>query len=249
MEPTHVVDPTDIALALNDFQLSIGTIDGRNKRPCPSCKKEFKVERLGEHVKKHHPEFWDALFTVETLEASIKNEELVKCTIAEGDHDQKFLICLACDSIRTTNRDHFKKNGKIHSDQHYEMATKMIAKKKGIAYQPKYKTDLETALALLDKYRRHRAECTRDHGDAINAISEMEDAQAELLKTKQELAETTKLLDKSVKISIYQKQLLANIYAGITNVSNGLPYTTGGFEKTVAALIALQKSAREGIVM
>ena len=248
MEPTHVVDPHDIAIALNDFEPSIGTLSGKSKRACPSCKKEFKVERLGEHVKKAHPEFWNALFTIETLEASIKNEDLVKCSIAEDDHDQKFLICLACDSIRTTNRDHFKKNGKIHSDQHYEMATKMIAKMKGVAYLPKYKTDLETALGLLEKYKRQRAECTRDHGDTINAISEMEEAQLELLKTKKELAEMTQLADKSIKTSAYQKKLFDVIYTGIKNVANNLPHSDS-FGKTLEALIAIQKAAREGIVM
>lgn len=248
MEPTHILDPHDVALALTDFQPSIGTIDGKNKRACPSCKKEFKVERLGEHVKKHHPEFWDALFTVETLEASIKNEDLVKCSIAEDDHDQKFLICLACDSIRTTNRDHFKKNGKTHANQHYEMATKMIAKKKGVAYLPKYKTDLETALTMLDKYKRYHHDCLRDHEDVTCAILDKEELQMELIKTKKELDDVTRIAQRHVKTLNYQRLLFKQIYESIRTTANLMP-NTPNFEKLIKGMGVIMEAANEGANM
>jgi hypothetical protein len=171
----HLVDPTQIVE--NDFVLTAGTTMGVRTRPCPCCKKTYKVERLGEHVKKYHKDFWLALFTVGTLQASIEDKALVKCTIAENDHDQKFLICLACDSIRTTDRDHFKKNGEVHSNQHYEACTKMIAEKQGVAYVPKSKTDMEKILAQLDKYKRKAALCDRDHSDLGALICDKEDAE------------------------------------------------------------------------
>ena len=176
----HIIDPTTIVE--NEFILSTETVSGKKTRACPVCQKFYKVERLGEHVKKYHPAFWDALFTVDTLQASIDTKTLVACKVAEKDHDQAFLICLACDSIRTTDRNHFEKNGEAHSNQHYDMAMKMIAKKKGTTYVPKAKSDMNKLLEQLDKYKRRHAECQRDHGDISIALVEKEEAQENLLK-------------------------------------------------------------------
>lgn len=176
----HIVDPTTIVE--DEFVLTAGTTMGTRYRACPSCSKNYKTERLGEHVKKYHPAFWEALFTVDTLQASIDNKCLVSCKVAEKDHDQNFLICLACDSLRTTDRNHFEKNGEAHSNQHYDAAMKLIAKKKGTTYVPKAKTDMNKLLEQLDKYKRRHAECQRDHGDVSIAIVEKEEAQENLLK-------------------------------------------------------------------
>ena len=224
MEATHIVEQEEIQELINgEFQISAGTMAGKNKRSCPGCKKEFKVERLGEHVKKAHPVLWEGLFTVETLQASIDNQQLVKCTIAEGDHDQKFLICLACDSIRTTDRNHFQKNGKVHSDQHYELATKMIAKKKGTTYVPKYKSDLETALALIDKLKRHRAMCERDHSDVAQAIAEKDDADMERLAIKKELENDHQYMKNNIKIIDTKNKTLMAIANGMKELYKDIP--------------------------
>jgi hypothetical protein len=235
MDTTHIVEQEDIEQILNgEFQISAETTGGKKNRACPGCKKQCKVDRLGDHVKKEHPALWDGLFTVETLQASIDNKQLVKCTIAEGDHDQKFLICLACNSIRTTDRDHFKKNGKIHSDQHYEAATKMIAKKNGTTYVPKYKTDLDTALAKLEILRRKQAECERDHSDTALAISEREEAQIETLLTKRQMEFEHTIMKKHViAIDNKNKQLHA-IAAGLKNIYSDMP--KGASEKYIRGL-------------
>ena len=178
---TPIVDPE---LFQNDFEISAGTLVGKNYRDCPVCKKKQKVERLGEHVHKHHPEFWSALFSIESLEASITEKALVKCTIAEGDHDQKFLICLACDSIRTTDRNHFQKNGEIHLNTHIETATKMIAARKGTKYVPKKQTDIENLLTQLDKYKRRAKMCEHEHSDVGAAICDRDDALQENIQLK-----------------------------------------------------------------
>jgi hypothetical protein len=174
---TPIADPD---LFENDFQLSAGTIDGRNKRECPVCKKIHKVESLGAHVKKNHPAFWTSLFSIDSLQESIVNKALVKCSVAYGDHDQSFLVCLACDSIRTTDRNHFHKNGEVHLNSHLETATKMIASRAGKAYVPKSQTDNEKLLTQLDKYKRMAKMCERDHSDIGAAICDLEDAQVRI---------------------------------------------------------------------
>ena len=221
---THIVEQDDINHLLNDeFQSSTGTIGGKNKRPCPGCKKDIKVDRLGEHVHKLHPALWDGLFTVETLQESIDQKQLVKCTMAEGDHDTKFLICLACDSIRTTDRNHFQKNGKVHIDQHCEIATKMIAKKNGVSYVPKYKSDLETALALIDKLKRQRAICEKEHFDVALAVAEKEDAEIQRMETEKRLEYDHQFMKANVKIIDTKKAALRDIAASLQTLSSQIP--------------------------
>ena len=221
---THIIEQEDVEKLLNDeFQLTDGTIAGKNKRACPGCKHIFKAERLGEHVHKLHPALWDGLFTVETLQESIDQKQLVKCTIAEGDHDTKFLICLACDSIRTTDRNHFQKNGKVHIDQHCEMATKMIAKKNGVAYVPKYKSDLETALALIDKLKRQRAICEKEHFDVALAVAEKEEAQMERMETEKRLEYDHQFMKRNVKVIDTKNAALRDIAKNLQTLSSLIP--------------------------
>jgi len=224
MEATHIIEQEDVVKLLNDeFQISAETTSGKKKRPCPGCKQEVKVERLGEHVHKLHPTLWDGLFTVETLQESIDQKQLVKCTIAEGDHDTKFLICLACDSIRTTDRNHFQKNGKVHIDQHCEMATKMIAKKNGVAYVPKYKSDLETALALIDKLKRQRAICEKEHFDVALAVAEKEEAQMERMETEKRLQHDHHYMKAHVKLIDTKNAALRDIAKSLQTLSSLIP--------------------------
>lgn len=194
-----IVDPEPFQ---NDFEISVGTKMGVNSRICPVCKKKQKVERLGEHVHKHHPEFWAALFSVESLQKAIDDKALVACTIAEADHDQKFLVCLACDSIRTTDRNHFQKNGEVHLNSHLEMATRMIATRRGVKYVPKAETDMQKLLAQLDKYKRIAKMCEHEHGDVGAAIADKEEAEreaAELRQTVEHLKKGSLNLQKIIK--------------------------------------------------
>jgi len=213
-----VIDPIDI----NDFEISAGTLHGNKKRLCPCCKKNYKVEDLGPHVKSKHPAFWSALFTVETLEASIDTKGLVHCSVAYGDHDQKFMICLACDSIRTTDRNHFQKNGKLHEDSHYEKCTQMIAVRKGIQYVPKAQTDMEKLLTQLDKYKRMAKMCEHNHSDIGAAMSDKEDAEVKLAQVELHNKELTSTLEKRVK-ELNEHSKYANLCLGtIKHMSNKL---------------------------
>jgi len=215
----HIVDPE----LLKEFEPSVGTVSGVNKRFCPSCKKGCKVERLGEHVKKAHPEFWDALFTVETLQHSIDNKCLVRCTIADNDHDQKFLICLACDSVRTTDRDHFKKNGDVHANQHYEMATKMIAKKQGVKYVPRATTNVEKLLTQLEKYKRRAFECDRDHEDVCLMVCERDDAIMKLAEVQTALDHVQREAESLAKRLVYKNRVLSSIANTMMEVFRDAP--------------------------
>lgn len=160
------------------FELSAGTIAGRNKRFCPCCKKEFKVERLGEHIKKSHPEYWTQAFTVEALEHAIAENRLVGVKVAYEDHDQDFLICLACNSIRTTDRNHFQKNGQRHLDQHKEECKKMLASKTGQKYTTKDEDVMTRVLKQLDKLKRDEAYCRKYHSD--ETMDKLTDAEREI---------------------------------------------------------------------
>jgi hypothetical protein len=215
----HLVDPE----LLKEFEPSVGTVSDINKRYCPSCKKGFKVARLGEHVRKAHPEFWEALFTVETLQHSIDNKCLVRCTIAEKDHDQKFLICLACDSIRTTDRDHFKKNGKIHSDQHFEAATKLLAKKKGEQYVPLATTNMEKLLTQLDKYKRRAFECDRDHDNFSLLESERDDALMSLAAAETKLKQADRDAASLTKRLEYKNKVLSAVAKAVMDTFKNTP--------------------------
>ena len=244
VDTPHIVDPEEV----NDFEISVGTLVGKNKRNCPCCKKMFKVEALGPHVKKSHPPFWSALFTVESLQSSIENKQLVSCTVADGDHDQKFLICLACDSIRTTDRAHFKKNGKIHEDAHYEKCTQMIATRNGVQYIPKAKTDMEKLLTQLDKYKRIAKICEHEHSDVGAAIADKEDAEmkvAQLLKENNELRssleERVENLNKNRKNAIgcikYLKQMNNDFpYYGKASVASNLHAAVGLITQFLASM-------------
>jgi hypothetical protein len=242
---THIVEQEEIQqLINNEFQISTETTGGKKNRSCPGCKKQCKVDRLGEHVKKEHPTLWEGLFSVETLQASIDNQQLVKCTIAEGDHDQKFLICLACNSIRTTDRDHFKKNGKIHSDQHFEAATKMIAKKNGVAYVPKYKTDLDTALAKIDILSRHRAICLRDHTDVALAIAEKDEAEIQRLVTLKQLEHDHQFMKNHVKMINAKNSYLRAIADSLKNMYADMPKSASErFVKAFGGICELAQQA------
>ena len=242
---THIVEQDDINHLLNDeFQESTGTVSGKNKRPCPGCQKDVKVERLGEHVRKLHPALWDGLFSVETLQESIDHKQLVKCTMAEGDHDTKFLICLACDSIRTTDRNHFQKNGKVHIDRHCEAATKMIAKKNGVAYVPKYKSDLDTALAMIDKLKRQRDICKKEHQDVALAITEKEDAQLQRMETEKQLAHDHQFMKANVKLIDTKNAALRDIAVSLQELSFKIPSTLAD-DKFVKAYGAIMHFAAQ----
>lgn len=213
-----VIDPLDV----NDFEVSAGTIAGKNKRLCPCCKKNYKVEDLGPHVKSKHPVFWSALFTVDTLQASIDTKGLVHCSVAYGDHDQKFLVCLACDSVRTTDRNHFQKNGKIHEDSHYEKCTQMIAVRKGVQYVPKAQTDMEKLLTQLDKYKRMAKMCEQNHSDIGAAISDKEDAEAKLAQVELDNKHLSTLLQKRVKQVEDHKKIAHACIGAISGITSDL---------------------------
>jgi hypothetical protein len=239
----HIVDPTEFVDT--EFVLTDGTIMGKKVRPCPCCEKSYKVERIGEHVKKFHPAFWSALFTVETLQASIDNTTLVSCTIAEKDHDQNFLVCLACDSIRTTDRSHFKKNGKVHTDLHIEMCTKMIANKQGKEYVPKSKTDLLKLQEQLDKYRRMAATCQRDHADLGALICDKEEAERELLKIKIARIDLEDAMKKHVVKQKYAAQILSRVSSIIADAFQHIPGGPGGV-KLADKLTRMAEEVRKG---
>ena len=213
-----VIDPLDV----NDFEVSAGTIAGKNKRLCPCCKKNYKVEDLGPHVKSKHPVFWSALFTVDTLQTSIDTKGLVHCSIAYGDHDQKFMVCLACDSIRTTDRNHFQKNGKLHEDSHYEKCTQMIAVRKGIQYVPKAQTDMEKLLTQLDKYKRMAKMCEHNHSDIAAAMSDKEDAEVKLAQVELHNKELTSMLQKRVKELNDSRKIASMCIGAISNITKDL---------------------------
>jgi len=238
----HIVDPTTIVE--EEFQLTAGTTMGTRYRACPSCNKNYKTERLGEHVKKYHPAFWEALFTVDTLQASIDNKALVACKVAEKDHDQNFLICLACDSLRTTDRNHFEKNGEAHSNQHYDAALKLIAKKKGVAYVPKAKTDMNKLMEQLDKYRRRAKECERDHGDISIALCEKEEAQENLLKSEAQQREYEENLRYRTKKEENTRKALSLADRIIKDLYTNIP-STGQTDKFAIGLGHLATLLRE----
>jgi len=236
----HLVDPE----LLKDFEPSVGTISGINKRYCPSCKKGCKVERLGEHVKKTHPEFWEALFTIETLQQSIDTKSLVRCTIAEGDHDQKFLICLACDSVRTTDRDHFKKNGDVHANQHYEIATKMIAKKQGVKYVPRATTNMEKLLTQLEKYKRRAFECDRDHQDICVMECDRDDALMNLAEVQTKLDHAEKDVAFLTKRLEYKNKILSAMAKAVTDAFKNTPMNASEkYQREISSLCNLVATA------
>ena len=239
----HIVDPTEFVDS--EFTLTEGTLAGKKVRPCPCCEKNYKVERIGEHVKKFHPAFWSALFTVDALQASINNTALVACTIAEKDHDQNFLVCLACDSIRTTDRNHFKKNGKVHSDLHIEMCTKMIANKQGKEYVPKTKTDLLKLQEQLDKYRRMAATCQRDHADLGAAICDKEEAERALLAIKIAEKDLQDGMRRHIIKQQYAAQILSRISSIITDAFQHIPGGPAGV-KLADKLTRMADEVRKG---
>jgi hypothetical protein len=212
MDTTTIVDPEPFQ---NDFELSVGTKMGVNSRICPVCKKKQKVERLGEHVHKHHPEFWAALFPIESLQKALDDKALVACTIAEADHDQKFLVCLACDSVRTTDRNHFQKNGEVHLNSHLEMATRMIATRRGVKYVPKAETDMQKLLTQLDKYKRIAKMCEHDHSDVGAAIADKEEAEREPAELRQTVEHLKKGSLNLQKIINAKNEMMANINMAI----------------------------------
>jgi hypothetical protein len=242
---THIVEQEDIQQLINgEFQISAETTGGKKTRSCPGCKKQCKVDRLGDHVKKEHPALWEGLFTEQTLQASIDTQQLVKCTIAEGDHDQKFLICLACNSIRTTDRDHFKKNGKLHSDQHFEAATKMLAKKKGTTYIPKYKTDLDAALTRINILNRHREMCLRDHSDVELAVAEKDQAVIDRLLTEQRMQFEHVIMKKHVIAIEKKKAYLRAIADTLSNMFCDMPKSASDkFKNAFAGAVQYAKEA------
>lgn len=228
-----IVDPE---LFQNDFQISAETTGGKKYRDCPVCKKVQKVERLGEHVHKHHPDFWSALFSTESLQKAIDDKALVPCTVAEGDHDQKFLVCLACDSVRTTDRNHFQKNGEIHLNTHLETATKMIATRKGVAYVPKKVTDMENILRQLDKYKRMAKMCDHEHTDLGAALADRDDAIHEMIQLKatvERLNRGTKNLESILEL---KDKYLEDINKAIKMVGCNIHPGTLIKEKDVVAL-------------
>jgi hypothetical protein len=232
MDSQHVIDPEPFQ---NDFELSANTIKGKVKRDCPVCKKSHKVEQLGEHVHKQHPEFWSALFSIESLEKAIQNKSLVRCTIAESDHDQAFLVCLECNSIRTTDRNHFQKNGDRHLEGHLEIATRMIAKRRGVKYVPRAQTDMENILRQLDKFKRQAKYCEHEHSDIGAVIAEKEDLQQENI----ELRETVRRLNKGTEhlesILTTKDKMLYDINVGVKQVFTNIRLGNTVTEKDVLA--------------
>jgi len=150
-----------------DYQLTASTTNGVKDRKCPCCNKLFKTERLGAHFKKAHLTEYEALFTVPFLTSSIENKALVGFTIQYQECDTKFLHCLSCLSVRTTDRNHFGKNP-THKAEHVELAEKMIAKKTGVKYINTSITATEKLQRDLEKVRRElklkQKECHEEHG-------------------------------------------------------------------------------------
>jgi len=226
----------DAELFQNDFMISAGTTKGKTYRDCPVCKKKQKVERLGEHVHKHHPDFWTALFSIESLQKAIDDKALVPCTVAEADHDQKFLVCLACDSVRTTDRNHFQKNGEIHLNTHLETATKMIATRRGVKYVPKKQTDIEALLTQLDKYKRQAKMCEHEHADVGAAICDRDDAIQENIQLKATVARLNRGTMSLESIIALKDKQLADINIALKTVACNLHPGTVIQEKDVLAL-------------
>jgi hypothetical protein len=147
--------------------MTTSTTGGIKDRACPCCKKKFKMERLGNHFKKVHPTEYYELFKVPALTASIENKGLVGFTVEYEQADIKFLHCLSCLSVRTTDRHHFEKNP-THLTEHIEIAEKMIAKKTGVKYVNPNITVVEKLQRDLEKVKREltikRKECHDEHG-------------------------------------------------------------------------------------
>ena len=197
---------------------------------------------LGPHVKKLHAPFWSALFTVDTLQTSIDNKQLVACTVAEGDHDQKFLICLACDSIRTTDRNHFQKNGKIHEDAHYEKCTQMIATRKGTQYIPKSQTDMEKLLTQLDKFKRKAKMCEHDHQDMAEIIADKEDAEQEVAMLKMQINDLSDTITRLKEKDFKNRKIAVHCTTAISRMHDDLPeYSTSSVAIRVNSAISLIK--------
>lgn len=125
------------------------------------------MERLGNHFKKVHPNEYYDLFTVPALTASIENKGLVGFTVVYEQCDTKFLHCLSCMSVRTTDRQHFEKNP-THLAEHIEIAEKMIAKKTGVKYINPNITVVEKLQRDLERVKRElklkQKECYDEHG-------------------------------------------------------------------------------------
>ena len=171
----------------NDFQLSAGTLMGVRSRPCPCCKKMFKTERLGEHIRKMHNDFWNGAFTVQALEAAITEKRLASITTEYEDHDQNYLVCLACNSIRTTDRNHFTKNGERHLNAHIEECKKLLAQKTGKKYTPEAVSIITNLQLQLDHFKRLDAYCRKHHTEDTETSDKLQAAEAKLKIQEQEL--------------------------------------------------------------
>ena len=99
----------------------------------------------------------------------------------------------------------------------------MLAKKKGVAYVPKYKSDLETALALIDKLKRHRAMCERDHSDVALAIAEKDEADMERLATLKQLEHDHQFMKNHVKMINAKNSYLRAIAEGLKKMYTDIP--------------------------
>ena len=191
-------------------ELTASTSKGIKYRLCPCCKKEFKMELLGSHVKIKHPKEYEALFTNAEISACIESQTLIKCKVAYDDSDVNFLHCFACNSIRTTDRGHFK-DKEEHLKEHIALAQAMSARKTGVVYIPasigelqKYKNKLFTTERL---YKQSIKDCYEEHGqfeihNAVN-LAEIARLSAENDELKQELKDALgreKVKDRSIQL-------------------------------------------------
>jgi cell division protein FtsB len=224
-EPTGHEELTDCSMNL----MTSSTSGGVKERGCPCCKKKFKMERLGGHFKKIHPTEYYDLFKVPDLSASIENKGLVGFTVVYEECDTKFLHCLSCLSVRTTDRNHFEKNP-THLAEHIEIAEKMIAKKTGVKYINPNVTAVEKLQRDLEKVKRElklkQKECHEEHGQYDTYI---------LLKTK----ENDTLTARNEELEAELKELKMNFESR----GNRIEY----LEKNIKVFAPFIKSAQDDL--
>ena len=180
----------------NDYQLSASTSGGNKTRGCPVCKKLFKMERLGKHVREKHRTEYEALFTVARLSDCIEHKQLTKFTVQYEEKDTDFLHCFACCSVRTTDRNHFQ-GKETHLAEHVELAEKLIAKKTGVKYVPVTTTEVAKLKRELDRVKRDakidRKNCDEEHGQFDTHIvlkqKEIDTLNLKVTKLEQQLQE------------------------------------------------------------
>jgi hypothetical protein len=119
----------------------------------------------------------------------------------------------------------------------------LIAKKKGVAYVPKAKTDMNKLLEQLDKYKRKHAECQRDHGDISIAICEKEEAQENLLKVEAQQRDYEDNMRARTKRERDLREVLSYVDKVLKDLYNNIP--SGQADKFARGLNAVAEALRQ----